>query len=86
VSGETYDEQRLANLIATLPPAPDAWVQAAKVMPVALASLDGMVERAKADAAYREQVIADLEAALAEAGIEPDRHLVNALRRNLTQI
>ena len=86
MSGETYDEQRLADLIAALPPAPDGWVEAATVLPMARASLDGIVERARADAAYREQVIADLETALAEAGFEPDRHLVNALRRSLTQI
>ena len=86
MSGETYDEQRLADLIATLAPAPRAWVQAAKELPVARASLDGIVERAKADAEYREQVVADLESALAVAGVEPDRHLVNTLRRNLQQI
>jgi hypothetical protein len=86
VSGETYDEQRLADLIATLAPAPAAWVRAAQELPAARASLDSIVERAQADAAYREQVVADLEAALAAEGIEPDRHLVNALRRNLTQI
>jgi hypothetical protein len=86
VSGETYDEQRLADLIATLPPAPTAWVRAAQELPAARASLDGIVERARADAAYRTQVIADLESALAAAGVEPEPHLVHALRRSLTQI
>jgi len=86
VSGETYDEQRLADLIATLPPAPHAWVQAAKELPAARASLDGIVERARADAEYREQVVADLESALEAAGVEPDRHLVHTLRRNLSEI
>jgi hypothetical protein len=86
VSGETYDEQRLADLIATLSPAPEAWVQAAKELPAARASLDGIVERARADAEYRRQVIADLESALATAGVEPDRYLVNTLRRNLSEI
>lgn len=86
MSGETYDEQRLADLIAALPPAPGSWVQAAKELPAARASLDGIVERARADAEYREQVVADLESALAAAGVEPDRHLVTALRRSLTQI
>ncbi len=86
MSGETYDEQRLADLIATLPPAPVAWVQAAKELPAARASLDGIVERARADAEYRRQVVADLESALAAAGVEPDRHLVQTLRRNLSEI
>ena len=85
MSRETYDEQRLADLIAALPPAPFAWVQAAKELPAARASLDGIVERARADAEYRELVVADLESALAAAGVEPNRHLVNALRRELTQ-
>ena len=85
MSRETYDEQRLADLIAALPPVPVAWVQAAKELPAARASLDGIVERARADAEYREQVVADLESALAAAGVEPDRHLVNALRRELSQ-
>jgi hypothetical protein len=86
VSENTYDEQRLADLIGYLPPAPAAWVQAAQELPAARASLEGIVERARADAEYREQVIRDLEKALADSGIEPDRHLVNTLRRNLQQI
>jgi hypothetical protein len=85
VSENLHDEQHLADLIAALPPVPDGWVQAAKVLPFARASLDGFVERARADAEYRERVVADLESALAAAGFEPDRHLVKALRRNLSQ-
>jgi hypothetical protein len=86
VSEHTYDESRLADLIAALPPAPEAWVQAAKELPAARRSLDGIVERARADLAYRRQVVADLEAAIAAAGVEPDRRLVEQLRREVEQL
>jgi hypothetical protein len=86
VSGHTYDEGRLADLIAALPPAPAAWVQAAKELPTARRSLDGIVERARADLEYRRQVVADLEAAISAAGVEPDRRLVEQLRREVEQL
>jgi hypothetical protein len=86
VSEHTYDESRLADLIAALPPAPEAWVQAAKELPAARRSLDGIVERARADVEYRRQVVADLEAAIAAAGVEPDRRLVEQLRREVEQL
>jgi hypothetical protein len=79
-----YDEDRLAELIATLPPAPQAWVQAAKELPFARRDLDEIVARAEADAAFREALVADLEATLAREGFEPDRPLVDELRRRFT--
>ena len=48
-----YDEERLAELFAVLPPAPVAWVQAAQELPLARAQLDELVMRAEADAAFR---------------------------------
>ena len=86
MSGQTYNEQQLANLIAALPPAPPAWVQAAQELPLARESLHTIVERARADAEYREQVIADLEGALSAAGIAPEPHLVDSLRRSVSSI
>ena len=79
-----YDEDRLAELIATLPPPPEAWVQAAKELPFARRDLDEIVARAEADAAFREALVADLEATLAREGFEPDRPLVDELRRRFT--
>jgi hypothetical protein len=76
-----YNEDRLADLLATLPPAPRAWVLAAQQLPAARAELDEIVARAEADAEFRQALIADLESALAQAGYEPDRPLVDALRR-----
>ena len=78
-----FDEERLAELLRVLPPAPRGWVEAAQELPLARAELDDIVERAVADAEYRKTVLADLEAALLEAGYEPDRTRVAALRARL---
>jgi hypothetical protein len=78
-----YDEQRLSELLRSLPPAPEAWVTAAQELPSARRSLDTIVERAVADAEYRRGVIADLERALAAEGIEPNAAHVALLRERL---
>jgi hypothetical protein len=77
----TFDEDRIAELIAALPPPPEAWVKAAQELPFARRSFDEIVARAEADAAFRQALIDDLEAALASEGYEPDRPLVAELRR-----
>jgi hypothetical protein len=76
-----YDEERLGAFLRLLPPAPEGWVRAAQELPGARSSLDEIVARAEADAAFREALVADLEAALAREGIEPDRRLVRELHR-----
>ncbi len=76
-----YDEERLGRLIGLLPPAPDGWVTAAQELPASRRGLDEIVARAEADLEFREALIADLEAALAEAGYEPQAPLVEALRK-----
>jgi len=76
----------LARLIAALPPAPRGWVGAAQELPVARRGIDGIVARAVADAAYRERVVADLESALADAGIEPTPPLLDELRERFRSI
>ena len=78
-----YDEERIAKLLRMLPPAPEAWVQAAQELPAAVAALDGLVACAEADAAFRERVLADLEAAVSAAGITPTRAAVSRLRQLL---
>jgi hypothetical protein len=75
-----YDHETLGRLIAALPPAPVGWVRAAQELPVARRGIDEIVARAEADAAYRERVVADLESALAEAGIEPTTPILDELR------
>ena len=79
-----YDEIRLAELLAALPPAPRGWVQAAQELPLARLGLDDLVRRAEEDAGFRRALIADLEAALQAEGIEPDPALAEALRRRLS--
>jgi hypothetical protein len=74
------DHDTLARLIAALRPAPAGWVQAAQELPAARRGIDDIVERAVADAAYRERVVADLESALADEGIIPTPPVLKELR------
>jgi hypothetical protein len=79
-----YDEDRLAELLRALRPAPTGWTEAAKELPAARRSLEDLVERARADAELRKTVILDLEAALEREGVEPIRPFVEELRRQLS--
>ena len=75
-----YNEETLAQLLRTLPAPPQAWVRAAQEIPLARRGLDEIVERARADRAFRDALIADMETALEAEGYEPDPLLVEALR------
>jgi hypothetical protein len=77
----TYDDEKIAELLRLLPPAPEASVRAAQELPLAHAALDRIVERAEADAEFRRGVIADLESALRAEGVEPRPEVVDVLRR-----
>jgi len=81
---ELFDEVRLGELLRCLRPAPDGWVRAAQELPLARRTLDEIVERAEADLAFREALLADLERALEGAGYEPDERIVVELRRRLS--
>ena len=78
-----YDEERIAELLRLLPPAPVGWVRAAQELPAARIEVAELVARAEADVAFRALVIADLEAALAAEGIEATPSVVAALRSRL---
>jgi hypothetical protein len=78
-----YDEERIAELLRLLPPAPQGWVRAAQELPAARASIAALVARAEADAAVRARVVADLEAALEAEGIEATPSVVATLRSRL---
>ena len=78
-----YDEQRLAELIKALPPAPQAWVEAAQVLPLARGRLDDIVAKAEADLAFRDALVADLEETLRLEGYEPEAIPLDELRRRL---
>ena len=78
-----YDEERVAQLLRLLPPAPVGWVRAAQELPQAREEIATIVSRAEADVAYRARVIADLESALEVEGVEPTPSVVAALRLQL---
>jgi len=59
------DEERLGVLLRLLRPAPNGWVAAAQELPSARRTIDEIVVRAEADAAFRNALVADLEQALA---------------------
>ena len=79
----TRDEERIAGLLGLLKPAPEAWVKAAQELPLASRTLDDIVDKARADIEFRRALIADLEAALASEGYEPDAQMLDAVRRRL---
>jgi hypothetical protein len=81
-----YSEERLAELIAALPPVPPGWVAAALELPAVRAAIDGLVARAVADAGARDAILADLESALQQAGVEPRPHVLGSLRARLTEL
>jgi hypothetical protein len=58
------DEQRLAELLGRLPPAPKGWVEAAQQLPDARRQLDQLVELAALDAQFAQALRSDLEGAL----------------------
>ena len=80
----TYDEEKLAELLRALPPAPEAWVKAAQELAPIRGRLDELVARAEADARYREQLVADLEQMLEAEGVEPNPVVLDALRERLS--
>jgi hypothetical protein len=79
----TYDEERIAELLRSLPPAPRGWVRAAHQLPAARAEIDRIVDLAEKDARYRSDVLADLAEALRAAGVEPERRAIERLRSRL---
>lgn len=78
-------EEQIADLIATLRPAPSAWEQAAVELPTARAAIDQLVARALEDEAERRSILADLELALRESGVEPRPGVVERVRTLLDE-
>jgi hypothetical protein len=78
-----YDEERLAELLRMLPPAPEGWVEAAQELPRVRAEMDQIVTRAVEDAEFRRALISDLEEALRSEGYEPEHMPLDELRRRL---
>ena len=78
-----WNEERLAELLGLLKPAPKGWVEAAAQLPRLRAVLDELVARADAEAEFRAALIADLEATLAREGVEPSARVLDELRRRI---
>ena len=80
-----YTDEELATLLHLLPPAPEAWVEAAKELPRTRRELDRLLPMIERDAELREAMNHDLKSALEQAGFEPQPQLVAALRRRLAE-
>ena len=78
-----YDIERLATADRDALAAPRGWVRAAQELPTARRGLDEIVARAEADVEFRRTLLADLEAALLAEGYEPERRVLDELRRRL---
>jgi hypothetical protein len=78
-----YDEERIAELLRTLPEVPEAWVLAAARLPATRRAIDQIAALAETDAGFREQTLVDLEGALERAGLESSPVLVERLRSRL---
>ena len=78
-----YEEERLGELLAALPPAPPVWVELAAALPGTRRDAERIVALAEADRDFREAAVADLEAALRLRGYEPTERLLSAVRDRL---
>jgi hypothetical protein len=78
-----YDEEQLGELLSALPPAPKAWVKAAKEAPLARRRLESVIERAQADEEYRRKLVADPERALEEAEVVAHADNIEIIRKRL---
>ena len=79
-----YDTERLARLIGMLEPARGLGACSQDFPPPA--RMDEILARAEADVAFRRTLLADLEAALLAEGFEPDRRVLDELRRRLADV
>jgi hypothetical protein len=78
-----YDEEQLGELVGALPPAPQAWVEAAKEAPLSHRRLEAVLERAEADDEYRRRLVTDPERALEEADVVAHAENIEIIRKRL---
>jgi hypothetical protein len=77
------NEERIAELLAELPPAPGAWIRAAQELPRARREIERLATLADMDAELRVSLLADIDGALRGAGLEPAPRVAAALRERL---
>ena len=80
-----YEEERLGELLAVLPPAPPGWVEAAAELPRTRRDAERIVALAEADRQFRARALADLEDAVRARGYEPTDRLLAAVRERLVR-
>ena len=80
-----YDEERLGELLAALPPAPQGWVEAAQELPQLRRGLDELVARAEADEAFAAHSSPTSRARCAPPGSSRAPAVVDDLRRRLAR-
>ena len=78
---EMGPEERLALLLRELPPAPEAWLDAAKALPAARRALDAIDDQVLRDAGERQAVTSALEEALRRVDVQPTAERLAALER-----
>ena len=81
----TTPEERLAELLRSLPAPPLGWIEAAKELPTARRELATLLERIEHDDELRTRAIANLEALLQAEGVEPTPVVVAHLRSRLAE-
>ena len=81
MSTRNHDEERLGEFLSALPAIPAGLVAAAKELPRTRRELDRIVELAETDAEFRRALVDDLETALRAGGHEPNRIVIEELRR-----
>ena len=77
------NEERIAELLAAVPPAPGAWIRAAQELPRARREIERLATLADTDADLRAALLADTTGALRGAGLEPAPRVVALLRERL---
>jgi hypothetical protein len=76
-------EERLAELLALLRPAPLGWVEAAEALPATLADLDDVLGRLHRDEDFRSRFEENPAEALGAAGLPATATVVAAVRTQL---
>jgi len=75
--------ERIAELVALLPPAPQAWVEVAQSLPALQSDLGPLLAEWQADREARAAVLADIEQALRAEGVAADADTLRYVRLSL---
>ena len=78
-----YNDEKLAELLRALPPAPKAWVRAVQALGLSQPTIADLVERAKTDDRFRKALIANPGAALEAEGYEVEPDVIAAIMKQL---